>query len=325
MKWWFVLAIVLPFAHPPKKMPEQGEATKAKLALATGNAKSADDNQQPSAPTLIAQPSSNTGSKAGTTKPSGQISPNSQQTPDESLGVQRKLALFTAALVVIGILQTIVMFLTWWIYRRQAREMRRQRHEMRRQRHVMFRQWKAMGVQAALMTGQLEEMKESRKIETKTLILQYRPRIIVRNASASDFNVAELGQPAQGKVQITIINSGGSPAHIKGGTIALWSTEVSSAPTEIKKGNDNPIGEFTLQAGEDREYEGNIGTGATHDLNWANYHAGHQTTPMKSLYLVGTIMYEDDLGIPRRTGIFRAYDPKTYSFSSSTFEGEYTD
>jgi hypothetical protein len=87
---------------------------------------------------------------------------SSQQTPDEDRSTQQKLTWFTGVLAAVGVLQLVVMFLTWLIYRRQAREMRRQRHEMRQQRHMMWRQWK-------VMEGQLSQMEGSGK-QTDELI-----------------------------------------------------------------------------------------------------------------------------------------------------------
>jgi Ca2+/Na+ antiporter len=180
--------------------------------------------------------------------------------------------------------------------------------------------------QARLMDGQLREMKQSREIETKTLILQYRPKIIVRDARASNFNVAELGQPAQGKVRLAIINTGGSPAHIVGGWIALWSA-VSPIASQmgINNGDEGAIGNFTLQPGEDTSVEVLLTAGVTNDVQWANFHQGLSTEPLRYIYLVGMMRYTDELGITRRTGISRTYDPKTTAFTPSGSEGEYND
>ena len=81
--------------------------------------------------------------------------------PTEEFSTQLKLTLFTGVLAVVGVLQLVVMFLTWIVYRRQAREMRHQRHEMRKQRHVMFRQWRAMREQGVLMQSQTEILQKS--------------------------------------------------------------------------------------------------------------------------------------------------------------------
>jgi hypothetical protein len=233
---------------------------------------------------------------------------------------------FTGLLVIVGGLGVFFAIKTLRGIERQAHEMRRQRHEMRRQRLVLLRQWRAMGGQSKLMAGQLREMEKSREIDTKTLILQYRPKIIVRDATASDFNVAELGKPAQGKVRFIMVNTGGSAAHIDGGWVAVWSAESpSSSPIEIKQGKEERIGAFTLQPGEETPLERVLNTGVTNSIQWANFHQAIKTEPSRYIYLVGVINYRDDLGILRRTGINRTYDPKTKTFVPGTLEGEYED
>jgi hypothetical protein len=270
----------------------------------------------------------NSGGNGASTTAANATTTISAQVTDEDSQIQRELALFTGGLVLVGILQTVVMLLTWRIYRRQAHEMRRQRHEMRRQRHVMYRQWKAMGAQAGLMTGQLSEMQKSRELETKVLVLQYRPKIIVRDAKASDFNVAELGQPSKANVKFTFINTGGTPAHITYGTAAMWSVEASKspAPIEFERGDDSLIDPVTLQPGESIEVGTTLDAGVTNDIQWANYHQSLPTEPAKYIYLLGVIRYVDDLGITRRTGFGRKYDPKTRTFlPEDNADKEYVD
>jgi len=64
---------------------------------------------------------------------------------------------------------------------------------------------------------------------------------------------------------------------------------------------------------------------AVNDLQWVNYHEGLPTEDHRSLFVVGTVYYMDDLNIPRRTGIHCRYDPKTMDFKPADFEGEYND
>ncbi len=187
---------------------------------------------------------------------------------------------------------------------------------------------RAMKEQAELMNGQLKEMEKSREIDAKVLVLQYRPKIIVRDARASDFNVAELGKPAKANVRFTVINVGGTPAHVADGTVALWSVEPLNtiAPIELKCGDEDSIGEFTLQPGESTAFDRPLNTGVTNDIQWANYHQAIQTEPPKYIYLVAVIRYIDDLGIPRQTGISRKYDPKTRTFiPEAKTDQEYAD
>jgi hypothetical protein len=171
-------------------------------------------------------------------------STNSTQAHDDDLRIQRKLALFTGALVVVGILQTVVMFLTWWIYRRQAHEMRRQRHEMRRQRHVMFRQWKAMQAQLGQMesagkqTAQIIEQASKQvslmekagahteglaqqavrqaDLTQKELELEHRPWIAVDVAPSSPISFDERGCVLM--LNVTMTNVGRSVAK----HVSLW-------------------------------------------------------------------------------------------------------
>jgi hypothetical protein len=222
---------------------------------------------------------------------------------------------FSLLLAVVGALQV-------WLLCRTLGWIRRQATQMKRQAGFMRLQWRTM-------TGQLKEMEKSREIETKTLILQYRPKVTVRFATAYEFNIPDLGEPARGKVQLTVVNAGGSAAHICGGTIAMWSAMARTHPAsgiEIKRGEEVPIGNFTLQPGEDALVTQTLATGATNDIPWANYHAGIRVEPPRHIYLVGTIYYTDDLGIPRRTGIHRTYEPSDGSFTPNRdSEREYTD
>jgi hypothetical protein len=186
---------------------------------------------------------------------------------------------------------------------------------------------KAMGIQAGHMQGQLTEMQESRKIEIKTLLLQYRPKIIVRGARAFDFNIANLGEPAIGKVRLTIINAGGSRARITKGIISM---ETSRSPSrgmeDLSQGQTGTIVPFTLEAGQDVPLEMELSIGVTNDLQWANFHAGDPSEPPRCLYLFGVLSYLDDLGILRRTGVSRSYNPKTRSFLlGNNSDEEYAD
>jgi hypothetical protein len=226
---------------------------------------------------------------------------------------------FSLFLVIVGVLQVRLLWWTLGVVRRQA-------HEMKRQRALMRLQWKAMGDQASLMIAQLEEMKKSREIETKTLILQYRPKIIVRSARALDFNIAELGQPAIGKVRLSIINTGGSRARVTSGSIAMQSSATSSRIEDLREGQSGMIGPFTLQPGEEMPVEMDLSVGMTNDLQWANFHQGYQSESARFLYLFGIILYLDDLDIPRRTGVFRTYAPKTRTFvANKDSDEEYAD
>jgi len=86
--------------------------------------------------------------------------------------------------------------------------LRKQADEMRLQRKVMVRSLRAM--------------REQGERENKTIVLQYRPRVIVRNAKAIGLGI-ESGSPGVCKLEFLLVNTGGSPAHIIEGSIFLLS------------------------------------------------------------------------------------------------------
>src|SRR5712692_1130147 len=86
-------------------------------------AKEAPAAQSPPVPTQspVRSESQRSGTTTGT-----HTQTSSKGTSDEDRSTQRKLTWFTGVLAGVGVLQLLVMFLTWLVYRRQAHEMRRQ-------------------------------------------------------------------------------------------------------------------------------------------------------------------------------------------------------
>jgi hypothetical protein len=157
---WLVIIAILVLTQQPAKVPQGDGTAESDSAQSAAHAKRTASNPTPSAqsapvPTQAPASTATTNDRAGT---------SSQHTPDEARATQRKLTWFTGVLAVVGVLQLAVMFVTWLVYKRQAREMRRSRHEMRRQRHVMFDQYKAM-------RGQMAQMEEAAR-QTEELIKQ---------------------------------------------------------------------------------------------------------------------------------------------------------
>jgi hypothetical protein len=211
-----------------------------------------------------------------------------------------------AALAFAGIVGVTIGVCTLWLIRAQVAEMRKQ---------------------ADLMAGQLEEMKKAREIENKTLILQYRPKVIVRNVRALEFSSA-LYRPGECQIRFTIVNVGGSPAHIvSGGNLKLISALGYTVDNvALHDGDEFVIPEFTLEPGQQNIFDGRLTTGTDNDEGWIAYRKGRSTSPSRYLYLMGTIWYQDDLNIPRATGVSRKYDISTKTFAPmKESEEEYTD
>jgi hypothetical protein len=225
---------------------------------------------------------------------------------------------FSGLLVIVGGLQVWLLLATLGAIRRQGDQMEHQTNALRRQGISMRRQTTILRKSAMLMAGQLTEMQESRKLESRTLILQYRPKIVIRNAKALNFSF-ELGEPGECELRFIMVNTGGSPAYIAaGGFIQLLSLIGHKVgKVEIKDGD---------QPGQQVTVEEVLPTGTINDLEWANFREGIQSEPLKYLYLIGTIYYLDDLNIPRSTGMHRKYDPKNQTFEpQKESESEYTD
>jgi hypothetical protein len=208
------------------------------------------------------------------------------------------------ALAVIGVLGIGVGVFTLCYLRKQAAE---------------------MSLQRKVMVRSLRVMKEQGERENRSLILQYRPRVVVRFASASEFNPGDIGKSITARVRFTVVNTGFSTAYITGGQVSLWWFSFSASAHSVHKGAEIEIAEGALEAGQQYRWEETIGMDGKQDFKWANYHDGMTTDDRRTIVLVGSIYYMDSLNIPRSTGIYRDYDPKTKDFNPATAEGEYDD
>jgi hypothetical protein len=176
--------------------------------------------------------------------------------------------------------------------------------------------------QWAVMEGQLQEMQQAREIANKTLILQFRPKIIVRNAKAFDFHVAEVGKPGNGKVTFMIVNVGGSTAKITEGNVFMM---VAKSPKNTERGTDYPIQEFTLQPGQDKSFTITMGD-TTDDFRWVEFCDARDLEQSKFVYLCGKIRYFDDNSIPRSVRFKRKYEPSNGRFiPEENSDEEYAD
>jgi hypothetical protein len=222
----------------------------------------------------------------------------------------------TIVLTIVGIVGTCAAIKTLKAINKQA-------HYMLVHARHFDKLAKAALANSRATTDQLTEMQKSREIQTKTLILQYRPKIIIRRAKAVQFNF-ELGEMGECKLRFTLVNTGGSRAHITaGGNVKLMSCIARDVGNiEFKDGDVFMFNQFTLQPGEEVVFEETLSTGAINDVQWENFRQGIKTDPLRYLFLMGTIYYTDDLNIPRSTGISRTYDPKTKAFAPRKDEEE---
>ncbi len=268
--------------------------------------KHAQDNQKPSPP--VANPSVEK-------KDSSSLENETNKHVDANVWVKEtpkkdaydKAAIWiNAVLATLGFAGILVGIFTLCYLRKQAAEMRLQRNIMNR----------TLGV-----------MRQQGERENKTIVLQYRPRITVRHARALAFSeeidhkTITISEPVRCIVTFLMVNRGGSPAHVADGDIHLLSVRVGvvGEEVEIKESTHIGISPRTLQPGEGETIQFGLDTGIS---NYAFYKG---ESPYM-VFLVGTIWYRDDLGIPRQTGLHRSYDPKTKIFTPrKDSEEEYSD
>src|SRR5258708_33596787 len=117
MNWLLVAIIVL--AQQRAEAPKRKGASETYQAKSATHAQNAQSNQpqtaQPSPATV--QTTVSTESQRNTAAANNHTQTGSQQTSDEDRSTQRKLTWFTGILAGVGVLQLVVMFLTWLVYR----------------------------------------------------------------------------------------------------------------------------------------------------------------------------------------------------------------
>jgi len=128
-----VLAAVITFglAQQPAKAPEHKRTAETDNAKSPAQPQNTTDNRTPSPQPTPVPTQSPTDGHTGT---------SNQQSSDEDRLTQRKLTWFTEVLAVVGVLQLVVMFLTWLVYQRQAGIMEQQRLTMQGQLDTMQNQ-----------------------------------------------------------------------------------------------------------------------------------------------------------------------------------------
>jgi hypothetical protein len=125
-------------ASKEQRVPEKGSAQTAAYAEESGNTKEQSPQQRSS----------------HTSQVSAQSSQPQTATSNDDVEIQRKIEIFTGGLVIVGVLQAGVMFLTWLVYRRQA-------GIMEQQRATMESQWTTMQGQLAHMRKQTDILDKS--------------------------------------------------------------------------------------------------------------------------------------------------------------------
>ena len=189
------------------------------------------------------------------------------------------LAIFTAALVVVGIFQL-----------------------------------RMMGEHKKGLDGLLGAIETQAEIANKALILQFRPRIVIRGGWVNGTRLADTKEPVGGRVQFVITNAGGTDAHIYKSEFIVKTLGDSITESGLMDGATS-IGEFSLTAGQGTTVTIPISVEMVKNIrNEFNLRNEPSSPNRKPVYAIGGLWYRDDLGISRNTGVFRRFDANELIF-----------
>jgi hypothetical protein len=286
------------------ELPKDKGAAETNRTINAGHEKTTNVNQQPSIkgtpPT--AQPSITAESDSESVGGNGKTRVNSKQTPNEELGIQRELAWFTGALVVVGFLQFFALVGQVTIYCRQAKIMTLQAREMKRQRGYMRLTLKAINEQARLMEGQLKEMKRSADNDDRAVRLTQRADVLLE--------LIELrGTPPdidrETQVIVHIKNFGPTRAN---GLVLNFSLFIPGILNTIPP----TLIPVVLGAGDSKlvMFQSLGDMGVKDDVL---YKIANGTLPF---YVAGKITYTDVFGHSRVVECKATFNPKTFGFNA---------
>jgi hypothetical protein len=171
-------------------------------------------------------------------------------------------------------------------------------------------------------------------VSNKTLLLQFRPKLIVRNVVINPIEVIK-GQPEYDSILITnfpvfgqfyIVNVGGTDATV---------TEVYSEVTwqyfalPMKRPYEGKVGNILskpaiLRSGQSMPWR--FDSAPVLDINPYRIKQPEDWKEVKErrrLYVLGFVVYADDLGFERRTAFCRYLNPATQRFTAVEEDPDY--
>jgi hypothetical protein len=306
---WLVLAIII-LAQQPTKAPEGKGTAESNNAQSAAHAKSTESKQGPSAQPSPVPTQATVGTeseRSGTTTPNHTGTSN-QQTSDEDRAIQRKLTLFTGVLASVGVLQLVVMFLTWLVYRRQAGIMEQQRATMQSQRTLMQGQLGQMEKQ----TAELQSAQETALIAARAAVVNAKAAKVSADIAAgvslpvlkiSQFGIGPVNVSSnlaffrRPKFEITVKNWGQTPAFLWAWTLQMTCEDLPEVPVYGGIAAGMPLekqvipggGTFTLpEVGFHRQYDFSVDD------------ATAVSEQRKPFTVYGHILYGDIFGNPLR-------------------------
>jgi hypothetical protein len=192
----------------------------------------------------------------------------------------------------------------------------------------------ALGVVAGLLT--LRAIGKQADIANRTLIAQFRPKIIVRKVVIDPYSVEYFdrrGEGAEWKISLHLHNAGGTVAHVQKYKAWLHCCDGSSGSTRKLVGWAESDASFDIPAGGNKEIQCIpnpkeframlVAIGADRELEW---NTGGEIEADFFVYL-GTITYTDEIGTSRNTAFHRIWRGTENQFftASKNPDQEYSD
>jgi hypothetical protein len=162
------------------------------------------------------------------------------------------------------------------------------------------------------ISEQAEHMEKQAALAGKTIVLQFRPKIVVRVGKVAIPSV-HLGKEPYWIVEFTLINAGGSSCRIVEGRAKA---AVITSPLPDLFANAEVFGAIELQPGESAKRNAHLSDEVIKavreaDMRWRGEMGGGIELPV---FFVGVLSYEDNIGIRRTMGWYRQYKSGNNSF-----------
>jgi len=169
--------------------------------------------------------------------------------------------------------------------------------------------WQSAETRAAAQAtvASVEAVDRQADVMEKTLVLQFRPKIIVRCGDVHTSNVARIGELPVGILDFTVANTGGSGAKVLTCEVEVLAFITPPSPMFC---HSHQFPSFELKPGESTPHWAEL----RGDVNEAirlvdSLHPGTiGRSQAKHIYFVGVIWYEDRIGIRRSMAFSRRYN-----------------
>jgi hypothetical protein len=167
-----------------------------------------------------------------------------------------------------------------------------------------------------VVAWQSTETRDAAKSTRDALILQYRPKIVIRSLTLT------RNESSNFEIVLVLRNSGSNLAYISESNFAInWIT-----PDRTQEGHVETITAITLKPGETRSLK------FTAPEFYIRFEASriileNNPSQMQTVYLgcIASISYTDGIGTRRDTALNRVYDYRASTFVISNTEADYSD